>query len=288
MKGNGPTAAAAGHSGFRQERPGGHAPGARAGCDGWPEDDPRAAGRSGRFAATDRTGPPRARAPCPVPACRPGNPAPSLAGLHRPRCTDRPAIRPSADTPPASDQRAQPGHAGDRTQEQPAPAPAAQRSGGSEWSVSHACYLITFCAHCRQSTTAVARTRRFQTARAESRASRSGFAAAGLSVSSGKVPILLEGPQRAEYVAPLNGSSQARSVYGGLSAPVFQRLTFSPGNPPRRQPSGVIEVSTIITATYSLTSPIHVDSSRNPGNPPSGSQWPALPVSGAGCGFNLE
>lgn len=34
MKGNGPTATAAGHSGFRQERQGGHAPGARGGVAG--------------------------------------------------------------------------------------------------------------------------------------------------------------------------------------------------------------------------------------------------------------
>lgn len=188
MKGNGPTATAARPSGFRRERPVGHAPGVRGGCDVRPEDGPRAEARSGRCAATNRTGPPRAKTPCLGPACRPGNHAPSLAGGHRPRCTDRPAIRPSAHRPTASDQRAQSGHAGDRNPEQPKPAPAAQRSGGSEWSISHAWYPVTFSPHCRQSTTAAAHTRRFQRARADYQATRSAIAATGASVRSGNAP----------------------------------------------------------------------------------------------------
>ena len=54
---------------------------------------------------------------------------------------------------------------------------------------------------------------------------------------------------------------------GGLSAQVFQRLAFSPGNPAGSHPVDHAENSDSISAAYATTPLAKVDSAENPGNP---------------------
>lgn len=59
-------------------------------------------------------------------------------------------------------------------------------------------------------------------------------------------------------------------IRGGLSATVFQRLAFSPGNPAGSHPGGPAGNSDSISEAYGISPLAEVDSDGKPGNPPSG------------------
>lgn len=68
---------------------------------------------------------------------------------------------------------------------------------------------------------------------------------------------------------------------GGLSAAVFQRLAFLPGNPPGSHHRPRARNLDSSSNTYGAACARRVDSGGNPAKPPSGSHWPPKPPLGA-------
>ena len=71
------------------------------------------------------------------------------------------------------------------------------------------------------------------------------------------------------------------SYTGGLSAAVFQRLAFSPGNPLGSHPGGPVGNCDSISEPYPTASVARVDSFWKPENPLGGFFWPEKPLSEA-------